>query len=106
VAGVGNIYAAEACFIAGLHPTRSGRSLSMTEACALVDAVEQTLTQGVRRRGTSFSNYVDAEGVQGDNAGHLWVFQREGEPCRRCGALIERFVQGQRSTFLCPACQR
>ena len=106
VAGVGNIYAAEACFIAGLHPTRSGRSLSMTEARALVDAVEETLAQGVRRRGTSFSNYVDAEGVQGDNAGHLWVFQREGEPCRRCGAVIERFVQGQRSTFLCPTCQR
>jgi formamidopyrimidine-DNA glycosylase len=106
VAGVGNIYAAEACFIAGLNPTRAGASLSATEARALVAAVEETLAQGVARRGTSFSDYVDAEGVQGDNAAHLWVFQREGEACRRCGSVIERFVQGQRSTFLCPRCQR
>ena len=106
VAGVGNIYAAEACFIARLDPNRRGTSLSTKEASRLVAAVEETLHQGVSRRGTSFSDYVDAEGVVGDNAAHLWVFQREGEPCRVCGHAIERSVQGARSTFWCPRCQR
>ncbi len=106
VAGVGNIYAAEACFIARLDPNRSGTSLSAAETRRLVAAIETTLHQGVSRRGTSFSDYVDAEGVVGDNAAHLWVFQREGEPCRVCGRPIERVVQGARSTFWCRRCQR
>ncbi len=106
VAGVGNIYAAEACFLAKLDPARPGTSLSAREAKALVAGVEASLHQGVQRRGTSFSDYVDADGVVGDNAQHLWVFQREGEPCRVCGHTIERSVQGARSTFWCPRCQR
>lgn len=106
VAGVGNIYAAEACFLAGLAPTRKGTSLTRAEATRLVAGVEQTLAQGVKHRGTSFSDYVDADGDLGDNARHLWVFQREGEACRRCGATIARLVQGARSTFWCPGCQR
>jgi formamidopyrimidine-DNA glycosylase len=106
VAGVGNIYAAEACFLAGLAPTRKGKSLTRAEAARLVASVEETLAQGVQHRGTSFSDYVDASGDVGDNAHHLWVFQREGEPCRRCGTLIDRIVQGARSTFWCPQCQR
>jgi formamidopyrimidine-DNA glycosylase len=106
VAGVGNIYAAEACFLAGLAPTRKGTSLTRAEAARLVAGVEETLAQGVRHRGTSFSDYVDAAGDVGDNAQHVWVFQREGEPCRRCGTPIARIVQGARSTFWCPQCQR
>ena len=106
VAGVGNIYAAEACFLAGLAPTRKGTSLTRAEAARLVEGVEATLAQGVQHRGTSFSDYVDASGDVGDNANHLWVFQREGEPCRRCGTPIARIVQGARSTFWCPQCQR
>jgi len=106
VAGVGNIYAAEACFIAGLDPRRAGTSLSVAQARALTNAVAQTLHDGVARRGTSFSNYVDATGERGDNASYLLVFQREGEPCRRCGGTVERLVQGARSTFWCPSCQR
>jgi formamidopyrimidine-DNA glycosylase len=106
VAGVGNIYAAEACFLAGLAPTRRGTSLSRAEALRLVDGVEETLAQGVAHRGTSFSDYVDASGDVGDNARHLWVFLREGQGCRRCDTPIARIVQGARSTFWCPRCQR
>jgi formamidopyrimidine-DNA glycosylase len=106
VAGVGNIYAAEACFLAGLAPTRKGTSLTRAEAARLVEGVEETLAQGVRHRGTSFSDYVDASGDVGDNARHVWVFQREGKPCRRCETTIARIVQGARSTFWCPRCQR
>jgi len=106
VAGVGNIYAAEACWLASLSPTRAGSSLSASEVDALIAGIEQTLTDGVRNRGTSFSDYVDADGKRGDNAAYLHVFQREAEGCRRCGAVVERFTQGARSTFWCPGCQR
>lgn len=106
IAGVGNIYASEACFIASIDPTRSGSSLSDNEAAALVRAAETALHTGVKNRGTSFSDYVDADGQRGDNAQALLVFQREGEACGRCGAAIERFVQGARSTFWCSSCQR
>ncbi len=106
VAGVGNIYAAEACFVARLSPHRAGSSLDDDEARALVSAVESVLQQGVRHRGTSFSDYVDGDGQRGDNARHLHVFQREGEPCRACGDVVRRVVQGQRSTFYCGRCQR
>ncbi|MDP2343232.1 MAG: bifunctional DNA-formamidopyrimidine glycosylase/DNA-(apurinic or apyrimidinic site) lyase [Deltaproteobacteria bacterium] len=105
VAGVGNIYAAEACFVARLSPHRQGCSLDDDEAQRLVRAIESVLTQGVLNRGTSFSDYVDGEGKTGDNARHLHVFQREGEPCRVCGDVVVRVVQGQRSTFYCPRCQ-
>lgn len=110
VAGVGNIYASEACFIAGLSPWRAGIELSALEATRLVAAVEETLRLGVLRRGTSFSDYVDADGVEGTNASYLLVFQREGEACVRCPsrarAVIRRETQGARSTFFCPRCQR
>jgi formamidopyrimidine-DNA glycosylase len=105
VAGVGNIYAAEACFVARLSPLLPGAALTDDEARRLVDAVDTVLAQGVRNRGTSFSDYVDGDGRTGDNAAALWVFQRAGAPCRVCGAVVERIVQGARSTFLCPRCQ-
>lgn len=106
VAGVGNIYASEACFIASIDPTRRGTSLNDDEALALVRAAETALHTGVQNRGTSFSDYVDADGQRGDNASALLVFQREGEPCVRCGTAVARCVQGARSTFFCPGCQR
>ncbi len=105
VAGVGNIYAAEACFVARLSPFRAGHELDDDEAARLVRAVEAVLLQGVQNRGTSFSDYVDGEGKRGENARHLHVFQREGEACRVCGVVVVREVQGARSTFFCPTCQ-
>ena len=106
VAGVGNIYAAEALYVARLSPFRRGVDLRPAERERLLRAVGEVLHQAVGRRGTSFSDYVDGLGVPGDNLGHLHVFQREGEPCRTCGRRVERAVQGQRSTFFCPKCQR
>jgi formamidopyrimidine-DNA glycosylase len=105
VAGVGNIYAAEACFVARLSPLRAGASLADAEADRLVRAVEDVLAQGLKNRGTSFSDYVDGDGRQGDNAAALHVFGRQGEACRVCARTIERIVQGARSTFFCPRCQ-
>jgi len=106
VAGVGNIYAAEALFKAGVSPFVAAADLDDAAAARLVRAVEDVLRQGVNNRGTSFSDYVDADGKQGDNASQLLVFQREGEACRACGTAIVRVVQGARSTFYCPLCQR
>lgn len=105
VAGVGNIYAAEALFAAGVSPFLSAADLDDDAGARLVVAVEDVLRQGVLHRGTSFSDYVDAEGKQGDNASRLKVFQREGEACVVCGAVVVRVVQGARSTFYCPRCQ-
>jgi formamidopyrimidine-DNA glycosylase len=106
LAGVGNIYAAEALYLARLSPFRTGKSLRGPDVARLLDAVAQVLKEAVGRRGTSFSNYVDGLGVPGENLGHLFVFQREGEPCRTCGRLVERATQGARSTFFCRTCQR
>ena len=106
LAGVGNIYAAEALFVARLSPFSRGLDLSAREARALLAAVGKVLRTGVENRGTSFSDYVDGRGERGRNQDHLFVFQRQGEPCRVCGSPIERSVQGQRSTFHCPRCQK
>jgi formamidopyrimidine-DNA glycosylase len=106
VAGVGNIYAAEALFIARLSPFARAADLDDEAGLRLVRAVEQTLLQGVENRGTTFSSYVDGEGRAGSNAQRLLVFQREGEACVGCGGVVVRVVQGARSTFYCPTCQR
>jgi formamidopyrimidine-DNA glycosylase len=106
LAGVGNIYAAEALFLARLSPFLRGIDLDATAAARLLDAVARVLASAVLHRGTSFSSYVDGSGKRGDNLAHVFVFQREGEPCRVCGSKIKRQVQGQRSTFFCHRCQR
>ena len=105
VAGVGNIYASEALFHARLSPHLLGVDLRPDEAERLLDAVARVLAEAVRRRGTTFSDYVDGDGREGGMIDHLAVFQREGEPCPACGGAVARVVQGARSTFLCPRCQ-
>ena len=72
----------------------------------LLAAIRKTLEGGIARRGTTLRNYVDADGFAGDNAAALRVYDREGEPCLRCGAPIKRRVDAGRSTFFCPRCQR
>jgi formamidopyrimidine-DNA glycosylase len=106
VAGLGNIYAAEALFVAGISPRRRADRLGPRRAALLAAAIRGVLGAAVERRGTSFSDYVDAEGRSGDNQHHLGVYGREGQPCRRCERPIRRLVQGARSTFYCPGCQR
>lgn len=108
VAGLGNIYAAEALFAAGLRPTRRGITLCRQGTERLHGAIRAVLEQAVRHRGTTLSDrgYVDALGRAGDHQHHLRVYGRQGLPCLRCGAAIRRTVQAQRSTFYCPRCQR
>jgi formamidopyrimidine-DNA glycosylase len=105
VAGVGNIYADEALWRARLHPMRRADTLTPVEVARLHRAVRAVLRQGIDNRGSSFGDYVDADGEPGDNAEQLAVYRRTGEPCLRCGTAIERVVIGQRSTHFCPRCQ-
>jgi formamidopyrimidine-DNA glycosylase len=105
IAGLGNIYACEALHVAGVSPRRRAERLGPVRATRLHDAIRAVLLRSVERRGTTFRDYVDADGEGGGNQHHLAVYGREGEPCR-CGAAIRRLVQGGRSTFYCPRCQR
>jgi formamidopyrimidine-DNA glycosylase len=106
VAGLGNIYALEALFHARLRPTRRCHTISRREAADLARAIDKVLRQAIRNRGTSFSDFMDSDGNLGDHQNHLSVFQREGEGCRRCGSVIRRLIQGNRSSFFCPGCQK
>ena len=106
IAGVGNIYADEALWRARLHPLRTAHSLTPNEVARLHRAIRSVLRQGIANRGSSFGDYVGADDRPGDNAEKLFVYQRTGEPCYRCGRRIERIVVGQRSTHFCPRCQK
>ena len=105
IAGVGNIYADEALWRARLHPLRAADTLSAEDVRRLHRAVRQVLRQGIANRGSSFSDYVGADGEPGANAERLAVYRRTGEPCLRCGRRIQRIVVAQRSTHFCPRCQ-
>ncbi len=105
IAGLGNIYVCEALYHAGIHPARRCQTLSHAEAARLVRVVRQVLRIAIRNRGTSFSDFMDSDGEPGENQRFLRVFQREGEKCRGCRAVIQRIRQGNRSSFYCPHCQ-
>jgi formamidopyrimidine-DNA glycosylase len=105
IAGVGNIYADEALWRARLHPLRTADSLDADEIARLHRAVRHVLRAAVANRGSSFSDYVGADGEPGDNAERLSVYRRTDQPCYRCGRPIRRIVVGQRSTHFCPRCQ-
>jgi formamidopyrimidine-DNA glycosylase len=107
LAGIGNLYADEILWEARLHPERSGESLSARERGRLHGAIQQVLSAAIERRGTSLSDYVDAEGEPGTNQDFLQVYGRAGLPCPRetCGRPIVRLVIAQRGTWLCTTCQ-
>ncbi len=105
IAGVGNIYADEALWRARLHPLRGADTLTPVEIRRLHRSVRAVLRQGIANRGSSFGDYVGADGEPGANAERLAVYRRTGEPCLRCGRPISRIVVGQRSTHFCPYCQ-
>lgn len=105
IAGIGNIYADEALFLAGIHPARFANSLTLAEAQALHRAIVQVLQAGVQMRGTSFSDYVDGLGRSGSFQHELAVYGRQGEACPRCGSEIERQKLCGRSSHYCPLCQ-
>lgn len=106
IAGVGNIYANEILFRAGVRPTRRCHRLRPAEVAAIAQSVRAVLAEAVRRRGTSFSDYFDSDGSQGTFQRALAVFDRTGGACRRCATPIKRRSQGGRSSFYCPQCQR
>lgn len=106
VVGVGNIYATEALHRAGIHPARSVARLSAARWDALARAVVEVLEQAILEGGTTLNDFADGAGNPGEFQGALAVYDREGEPCLRCGAEIRRLVQSNRSTYYCPRCQR
>lgn len=106
LAGIGNIYALEALFRAGIRPTRRARTLKRRETAALRDALRQVLAASIDVRGTTISDYRDASGERGGYHTRLRVYDREGAPCRLCGAPVKRLVLTNRSAFYCPNCQR
>ena len=105
VAGLGNIYVCESLFLARIRPQRRCYTLASEEIERLADAIRKVLQSSIRRRGTSFSDFVDSEGNPGENQNYLMVFQRNGEACIRCGTPIRRILQGNRSSFYCSNCQ-
>ena len=106
VVGVGNIYASESLFRAGIDPRRRAGRLSRAECARLAKAIKETLRAAIRAGGSSLRDYVGADGALGEFQSRTWVYGREGEPCRRCRTPVRRIVQGARSTFFCPTCQR
>jgi len=106
VVGVGNIYASEALFRARIRPRRQARSLSRAEVSRLVRAVRAVLRQAIRAGGTTLRDYLKADGSPGYFRQRLYVYERAGKPCRRCGAAVRAITQGQRSTYYCPVCQQ
>lgn len=106
VVGAGNIYACEALFIAGINPRLAAAKLSRPRAERLALAVRGVLAQAVEAGGTTLRDFKDAHGVAGSFQMQARVYGREGLPCFDCGTPIRRIVQGQRSTFFCPQCQK
>lgn len=105
LAGLGNIYASEVLFRAGIHPQRQANSLSLKEARRLFEAIPRLLEEALAAQGTTISDYRTASGESGGFQQFLKVYGRAGEPCPRCGASIEQLSQGGRSSYFCPRCQ-
>jgi len=106
LAGVGNIYADEACFRAGIRPSRWTHRLTARERRALYSAIQEVLENSIAARGSSIINYVDAFGVRGGNQEKLYVYGRAGEPCVRCGTPLQGTRLAGRGTVYCRKCQR
>lgn len=106
VVGVGNIYASEALFRAGIRPTHAAGRLSRLRYGRLTDAIRDTLAAAIRKGGSTLRDFVNSSGEPGYFQQDYFVYDRAGEPCRNCGARIKQVRLGQRSSFYCPDCQR
>ena len=106
VVGVGNIYASESLFHAGIRPTVSARRLTRPASARLSAAIKQVLTAAIAAGGSSLRDYVRSSGELGYFQLQTRVYDREGMPCKVCATPIRRIVQGQRASFYCPGCQR
>lgn len=105
VAGVGNIYANESLFIAGIRPTRPAGKISRKQYALLVKAIKKVLTSALEKGGTTLRDFTDSRGKPGYFHQQLKVYQRAGKPCKKCQGQIKSVVLGQRSTFYCANCQ-
>jgi len=106
LAGIGNIYASEILFEAGILPTRPAGKVSREERKKLYRAIKKTLEKGIKLRGTSDSDYRDTAGAPGRFQEVLKVYRRAGKKCSKCGTIVQRIKLGQRGTFFCPVCQK
>lgn len=106
VVGVGNIYASEALFMAGIRPTLRAHKLSRPRAARLHGAIQEVLARAVAKGGSSLRDFSHTNGERGYFQLEAMVYAREGQPCRVCGTPIKSVRQGQRSTFYCPNCQK
>jgi formamidopyrimidine-DNA glycosylase len=104
--GAGNIYACEALFMAGIDPRLRSDALSRPRAQRLAEAVRAVLAQALALGGSTLRDFRDAHGMAGAFQSQAAVYGREGEPCRVCAQPVRRIVQGARSTFFCPVCQK
>ena len=106
VVGIGNIYANEALFHAGISPLTTAGSLNTMQCERLVDAVRITLLRAIEAGGSSLRDFTDCEGSPGYFQQQYWVYGRKDQSCRRCGTPVSKIRQGQRSTFFCSQCQQ
>lgn len=106
VVGVGNIYASESLFMAGISPKRAANKVSKARYVLLTDCIKSVLAKAIQQGGTTLRDFVQAEGKPGYFQQQLNVYGRSGEDCRQCGETIRQIKQGQRSTFYCARCQR
>ncbi|MDI3262513.1 MAG: bifunctional DNA-formamidopyrimidine glycosylase/DNA-(apurinic or apyrimidinic site) lyase [Fulvimonas sp.] len=106
VVGVGNIYASEALFAAGIDPRRAAGGVSRARYARLAAEIKRILAWAIERGGTTLRDFLSPDGAPGYFFRELFVYGREGEPCRACGTPIRAVTLGQRSTFWCPRCQR
>jgi formamidopyrimidine-DNA glycosylase len=106
VVGVGNIYACEALFMAGIHPAKAAGKVSKLRITKLVNAIREVLAASIEMGGTTLRDFVNEKGEPGYFKQTLRVYDREGEPCLDCGAKVKRIVMNNRSTFYCTRCQK
>jgi formamidopyrimidine-DNA glycosylase len=105
LAGIGNIYACEIMFAAGLHPATPAGGLKLADWVRVLQETRRILKRAIRQGGTTVNDYLNSHGKTGLFQVELMVYGREGEPCHRCGKTIKRLVQAGRSSFFCPRCQ-
>lgn len=106
IAGIGNIYADESCFAAGIRPARRAAGLTRVEIKRLHQAIERVLKKALKERGTTFNNYLDPDGRKGNFIKYLKVYGRAGEPCQRCRTTLQKLKVAGRGTVFCPRCQK
>jgi len=106
LAGIGNIYAQEAVFCAGIHPDRPANTLKKPQLEKLYACTIKALKDGIKHKGTSADSYFQLDGSKGTHVQYLMVYQRDGKPCLKCGRKLQRIVSGGRGTVFCSCCQK